>query len=121
MLDIKSVIPESGSSHLEVKYDRIKKLREEFNEIKGQFTAAVASLPTDTSLICKRLGIKPRGPLNNSTSARRLLVNTAAAQPERKNLESVLENKVDSENIRRRSNVSRTSQNKPLNPVTSKH
>jgi len=47
-------------------------LREEFNEIKGQFSAAVASLPTDTSLICKRLGIKPRGPLNNSTSARRL-------------------------------------------------
>ena len=46
MLDIKSVIPEVVATEtLELKYDRIKKIREEFNEIKTQFKAAVASLP----------------------------------------------------------------------------
>jgi hypothetical protein len=39
MLDIKSLINDVSVDHLELKQDRIKKLREEFNEIKNQFSS----------------------------------------------------------------------------------
>ena len=44
MLDIKSALPDNGVDCLEQKYKRIKKMREEFNEIKSQFSASVAML-----------------------------------------------------------------------------
>lgn len=39
MLDIKGVINEVSVDQLEAKQERIKKLREEFNEIKYQFSS----------------------------------------------------------------------------------
>jgi hypothetical protein len=39
MLDIKSVINDVSVDRLELKQERIKKLREEFNDIKNQFSS----------------------------------------------------------------------------------
>ena len=45
ILDIKNLVNDSAVDLLELKQERIKKIREEFNEIKSQFTAACAQLP----------------------------------------------------------------------------
>ena len=42
ILDIKNIVGDSSVDLLELKHERIKRIREEFNEIKSQFTAACA-------------------------------------------------------------------------------
>ena len=45
ILDIDSVINEVKVDQLEAKYDRIKKLRNEFNDIKSQFSSQLQAMP----------------------------------------------------------------------------
>ena len=49
-----------GLESLEMKQERIKKLRDEFNDIKNQFTAACAAIPIKDSSLNKRGEYKPK-------------------------------------------------------------
>ena len=50
ILDIKGFVTETGVDLLELKQQRIQKIREEFNEIKSQFTSACVSSIQSTKL-----------------------------------------------------------------------
>jgi hypothetical protein len=104
ILDIRSVIPDAGVDTLDLKYDRIKKLREEFNEIKSQFSAACASLPKKA---------EPKARCAQSALPGRTRITVIPAKANNKGDDAVHERKEASIN-RQEAVVSRTSQDSSI-------